>query len=151
MQGLSIGKLASEARMSADTIRFYERRGLLSPAERGKSGYRRYSERQLHQLLVIRGARQIGFTLEQIAELFALRPGEDLAHLKTVIQDKLESVGRKIAALQRWNDALAHLIEAPLAPSPSGCPEISEYLMRTTVGSTRADESDSVRKSHATK
>jgi DNA-binding transcriptional MerR regulator len=150
MQGLSIGKLAGAANVSADTIRFYERRGLLSPPERSKSGYRRYTEHQLHQLLVIREAQSIGFTLEHIAELFAL-PGEDLAHRQSVLQHQLDIVDRKIAQLQRWKAALARLLEVPAARSESERSGVIECLMQAAVAASPADEHDVGGKSHATK
>ena len=142
MQVLSIGKLAAEARVSPDTIRFYERRGLLSPAARSKSGYRRYTVLQLHELLVIRDARQIGLTLEQIAELLALRPGEDIPNITRVVQDKLDFVSNKIKELQRWHDALAHLLAAPLNHCSSVSAVIAECLTRTDAHVPQLDESD---------
>ena len=75
MAGLTIGKLAAAEGVGVETVRYYQRRGLLSQPERRGSGYREYSESDRARLVFIRRARRLGFTLAEIADL--LGPGRD--------------------------------------------------------------------------
>jgi DNA-binding transcriptional MerR regulator len=109
MDGLSIGKIARAANVSADTVRYYERIGLISAPPRAKSGYRAYSEADLRRLILIRGAREIGFSIEEIAELMTLQPGIDGTDVQNVIRKRLESIERKLAQLHQWRAALCAL------------------------------------------
>ena len=113
---LSIGKLARAADVSADTVRYYERRGLLAPAPRAKSGYRSYGEAELHRLIAIRRARAIGFSLSEIAELLTLRPGGDAARARALIESKLERIDSRLVELRQWRRVLQGL----LRPARSG-------------------------------
>ncbi len=124
MERLSIGKLARAANVSADTVRYYERVGLISPPQRARSGYRSYADADLRRLLLIRRARAMGFSIEEIVELMALRAGSDSARARSVIDSKLESIDEKLGELRCWRAALAELrtlktgvsLEALLAP-----------------------------------
>ena len=75
MKALTIGKLASHAGVSADTVRFYEREGLLKKTERTSSGYRLYDESDVDLVKFIRRAKELGFTLEEISQLLDLNDG----------------------------------------------------------------------------
>ena len=110
MDRLSIGKLARAADVSTDTVRYYERRGLLAPAARAKSGYRSYGETALHRLLTIRRARAIGFSLSEIAELLTLRPGGDAARARALIESKLERIDSRLVELRHWRRVLQELL-----------------------------------------
>jgi len=92
MAGLTIGKLAAAEGVGVETVRFYQRRGLLARPERQVSGYREYSEADRWRLAFIRRARLLGFTLSEIADLLGparvLSPG-----------DVAQAAGAKIAAV----------------------------------------------------
>lgn len=133
MQGLSIGKLACAANVSADTIRFYERQGLLSRPERRKSGYRLYTEQHLSELIAIRQARSLGFTLGEIAELLALRTSDDPAKVRVVIERKLESIDRTMTQLERWRSVLACLLHTEIEKGGSERSLVLEQLKRAAL------------------
>ena len=130
MQELSIGRLAKLANVSVDTIRFYEKAGLLAPHVRRPSGFREFSELDLKQLRFIRRGRQLGFTLEEIGELLALESGQDTA--TKVIQLRLRNIDRKIEELKRWRTGLLEFLDAP-ATAERGRHSIVECLDEETV------------------
>src|SRR4051794_15162447 len=99
MERLSIGKMARAANVSADTVRYYERMGLILPPQRAKSGYRSYSDADLRRLIIIRRARAVGFSIQEIAELMALRQGADSTRAHALIQSKLDSIDLKLCEL----------------------------------------------------
>jgi MerR family transcriptional regulator, copper efflux regulator len=112
MEALGIGQLAKRGGVGIDTVRYYERNGLLAPRSRLASGYRRYSELELSRLRFIRRAQALGFSLKEIKELLALSAQRDVARVKRSAQAKLTDVKSRIAALERMRDGLAALIEA---------------------------------------
>lgn len=114
MRGLSIGKLAQAAEVSIDTIRFYEKSGLLRQPARRPSGFREYSELDLRQLRFVRRARSLGFSIEVIAELLALENEQDIVVAQAVIEQKLLVIDRKIVELQHWRCALRELLQSAL-------------------------------------
>jgi MerR family copper efflux transcriptional regulator len=114
MEALGIGQLAKRGGVRIDTVRYYERNGLLAPRSRLASGYRRYGELELARLRFIRRAQGLGFTLKEIKELLALSARRDVARVKRSAQTKLLDVRARIAALERVRDGLTSLI--------AGCP-----------------------------
>jgi MerR family transcriptional regulator, copper efflux regulator len=112
MEALGIGQLAKRGGVGIDTVRYYERNGLLTPHTRLASGYRRYSELELARLRFIRRAQALGFTLKEIKELLALSAQRDVGRVKRSAQAKLKDVQSRIAALERMRDGLATLIDA---------------------------------------
>ncbi|MBX5460078.1 MAG: MerR family transcriptional regulator [Steroidobacteraceae bacterium] len=109
---ISIGALARRAGVGVDTVRYYERAGLLAPRTRLPSGYRRYSELEVARLRFIRRAQALGFTLREVRELLGLSARRDVARIKRSAQAKLADVEARIADLQRIRDGLAQLIAA---------------------------------------
>jgi MerR family copper efflux transcriptional regulator len=110
---LTIGRLAERAGVGIDTVRYYERAGLLPEPPRRASGYRDYPADSVRRLHFIRRAKDLGFTLNEIGELLELSgPHGDTAAVRKAAQDKLEVVERKLAELQRVRDGLRTLIEA---------------------------------------
>ena len=79
MDSIGIGALARRAGVSVDTVRYYEKSGLLAPRARRPSGYRRYSNLQLSRLRFIRRAQSFGFTLKDVRELLGLSRQRDVA------------------------------------------------------------------------
>jgi MerR family transcriptional regulator, copper efflux regulator len=112
MDALGIGQLAKRGGVGIDTVRYYERNGLLTPHTRLASGYRRYGEIELARLRFIRRAQALGFTLKEIKQLLTLSAQRDVARVKRSAQKKLLDVETRIAALERMRDGLATLIEA---------------------------------------
>ena len=120
---LSIGKIAKKAGVGIDTVRYYERNGLLSPSTRLASGYRVYGDLELARLCFIRRAQKLGFTLKEISSLLNLSARRNIAQVKRAAQTKLEDVDARIADLRRVRDGLALLIEAcPGHGQASHCP-----------------------------
>ncbi len=112
MDALGIGQLAKRGGVGIDTVRYYERNGLLAPRTRLASGYRRYGDIELARLRFIRRAQGLGFTLKEIKQLLALSAQRDVGRVKRSAQAKLVDVEARIAALERVRDGLATLIEA---------------------------------------
>jgi Hg(II)-responsive transcriptional regulator len=112
MDSIGIGALAKRAGVGIDTVRYYERSGLLPPKARLASGYRRYSEVELSRLRFIRRAQALGFTLKEVRELLALSRRRDVARVKRAAQEKLATIEQRISDLQRMRTALMSLIAA---------------------------------------
>jgi MerR family copper efflux transcriptional regulator len=110
MNSIGIGTLARRTGVSIDTVRYYEKSGLLPPESRLPSGYRRYSEVQVSRLLFIRRAQELGFTLKDIRELLGLSKQRDVAKVKRAAQKKLDEVEERLIALTRVRDGLATLV-----------------------------------------
>jgi MerR family transcriptional regulator, copper efflux regulator len=112
MDSIGIGALAKRAGVGIDTVRYYERAGLLAPRSRLSSGYRRYSELELARLRFIRRAQALGFTLKEVRELLSLSAQRDVARVKRTAQAKLTDVERRIAELEKVRTGLSKLIAA---------------------------------------
>ena len=111
MQTLTIGKVAKQAGVGIDTVRFYEREGLLPEARRAESGYRLYSLDDVDRLRFIRRAKTLGFSLEEIAELLRLNAAEgSRSDVKHLAQRRLADLDRKLGELTAIRDALATLV-----------------------------------------
>ena len=114
MTGLTIGRLAKEAGIGVETVRFYERQGLIAPPPRTDSNYRMYPAEEITRIKFIKRAKNLGFTLNEIKELLALRhdPHATKADVKNRTLVKIENVSQKIRDLTRIKEALEHLYEA---------------------------------------
>src|SRR3569832_452603 len=106
MESIGIGALAKRAGVRIDTVRYYERSGLLAPKIRLASGYRRYGEVELSRLRFIRRAQALGFSLNEVRELLALSKRRDVSRVKRVAQEKLVDVEWRIAELARVREGL---------------------------------------------
>ena len=133
-QGLTTGKLARAVDVNVETLRYYERRGLLPEPPRRDSGYRAYPPESVDRLRFIKGAQALGFTLEEIQELLELRVDESASsgEVRSRAQDKVAQINEKICALQEMRDALSHLIEQCSGEGPmSDCPILEAMEMQT--------------------
>ena len=110
MNSIGIGTLAKRAGVSIDTVRYYEKSGLLAPESRLASGYRRYSDEQVSRLRFIRKAQELGFTLKDIRELLGISKQKDVAKVKRAAEKKLADVEARLVALTRMRDGLASLV-----------------------------------------
>ncbi len=112
MRTFSIGQLAKRGGVAIDTVRYYERNALLTPAGRLESGYRRYGETELKRLRFIRRAKVLGFTLADIRELLSLSDERNVAKVKLAAEAKLADVEQRLAELERIRDGLRSLVAA---------------------------------------
>jgi MerR family copper efflux transcriptional regulator len=112
MDSMGIGTLARRAGVRIDTVRYYEKNGLLAPRSRLASGYRRYGELEVARLRFIRRSQALGFTLKEVRDLLSLSAQKDVARVKKRAQAKLEDVNERIAALEKVRDGLSTLIAA---------------------------------------
>ena len=105
----TIGQLARAAGVNVETIRYYERRGLLQRPRKPARGYRRYGDEMLERLRFIRRAKRLGFALDEIAQLMALSRAQcaDVEHLAG---RKLEELRARLADLQRLEGAIEKLV-----------------------------------------
>lgn len=108
---MTIGELAERLGVNVQTVRYYERRGLLVPAERRASGYRVYTETAVHRLQFIRRSQELGFTLGEIRDLLELRldPDTRAADVKQRATQKIDEIDGKIRDLEQIRSALSHL------------------------------------------
>lgn len=122
---LTIGTVAKRAGVPIDTIRYYEREGLLPEPLRRASGYRSYNETAISRLRFIRRAKDLGFTLEEIRDLLALSVDRHrgVKAVRERAQQRLASIDTRIAELTRIRQGLEQLIEAcPGRGDPEQCP-----------------------------
>jgi Hg(II)-responsive transcriptional regulator len=121
METLSVGQLAKNTRVNIETIRYYERRGLIPPPPRRESGYRQFSKDTIARVRFIKRAQEVGFTLKEISELLSLRvaPDTTCADFKERTLGKISEVEQKIRALQRIKKALVKLKAACRGQGPT--------------------------------
>ena len=121
---LTIGLVARRAGVGVETVRFYERQGLIEEPPRRFSGYREYDDEVVSRLGFIRRAKDLGFTLKEIKELLSLRhdPSTPAADLKRRAKAKIADIETKIQTLQKMKEALEHLTSACRGHASSECP-----------------------------
>ena len=114
MNTLTIGKVARQADVGIETVRFYERKGLIDEPPRGPSGYRHYPETVVQRLLFIKRAKELGFTLNEIKELLQLRkdPTTTCADVRRRAEEKVADIDNKLRALRRMKKSLVALVES---------------------------------------
>lgn len=111
MKGLTIGQVAKRAQVNIETIRYYERKGLISPPPRRESGYRQYPEDTVNRVQFIKQAQDLGFSLKEIVELLSLRvgPGTACGDVKRLAEAKIADIEGRIRTLQRMKEVLTKL------------------------------------------
>ena len=114
MTTLRIGQVAQQAAVNIETVRYYERVGLISEPPRRPSGYRQYSPDYVHRIRFIKQAQQLGFSLKEIMQLLALRVEPDTAckDIKKQTEAKIADIEAKIQTLQQMKAVLADLVVA---------------------------------------
>jgi len=134
MQQLTISELAKQGRVNLETIRYYERQGLLPKPPRSASGYRLFSLEGVRRIRFIKRAQELGFSLKEIKELLALRVSQDAtaADVKERAEAKVKDIEHKIQTLRAMKKALVRL-------SASCCGEgsISECPILESLGSEK--------------
>src|SRR5215469_8977529 len=111
MAGMTIGKLAAGEGVGVETVRFYQRRGLLALPDRAGSGFREYTEDDQRRLAFIRRARQLGFTLGEIGELLGDGDGRSADDIVRAAEAKLAAIGQQIRELAQLQCRLRRLMQ----------------------------------------
>ncbi|HEV2372285.1 MAG TPA: MerR family transcriptional regulator [Streptosporangiaceae bacterium] len=111
MSGLTIGRLAAAEGVGVETVRFYQRRGLLALPERRASGYRQYSEADRWRLAFIRRARALGFTLGEISDLLGPAEARSAGEIARAAQAKLAAVEEQVQELALLRCRLRRLVQ----------------------------------------
>ncbi|GAB2519285.1 heavy metal-responsive transcriptional regulator [Lysobacter humi (ex Lee et al. 2017)] len=122
---MKIGEVARRVGIPIDTVRYYERNGLLPPPARRASGYRDYHDSDIARLNFVLRAKALGFTLIEIRELLDLSDAAegDMGNIRELAASKLQDIEQRIGQLARVRDALKGLVEAcPGRGHVSGCP-----------------------------
>ncbi len=129
---MTIGKLAAAGDVGVETVRYYQRRGLMgTPARSGGDGWgggiRRYDEDDLRRLKFIRAAQGAGFTLDEIGELLALEASDDRVRVRTLARQRIDVLDEKIAQMTATRAALARLADQCAASDKGPCPILAAF------------------------
>jgi len=126
LTGLTIGAFANEAGVSVETLRFYQRRGLLSEPEKPYGSIRRYGLQDIARVRFVKAAQRLGFSLDEVAGLLTLDDGTHCDDARQLAEMKLADVREKLAALRRIERVLAALVRDCCASHGTvSCPLIS--------------------------
>ncbi len=123
---VTIAGLARAGGVGVETVRYYQRRGLM-PTPDGGGGVRRYGNPEVRRLRFIRSAQAAGFTLEQIGELLALDAGQDHARARALAQARIAELDVRIAELEAARDALRRLAKQCGAARDGPCPILAAF------------------------
>jgi MerR family mercuric resistance operon transcriptional regulator len=123
----TIGGLAKAAGVGVETVRYYQRRGLLPEPSRPPGEIRRYGEEDVKRLRFIRSAQTAGFTLSEIGELLALDASDDRARARELAKARVAALDAKIAELRQARDALAGLATSCASTRRGPCPILRAF------------------------
>jgi MerR family mercuric resistance operon transcriptional regulator len=129
MEKLTTGQLAKQAKVNLETIRYYERRGLILEPPRNKSGHRRYTLDALKRTEFIKRTQSLGFSLNEISDILSLRvgAGTTCTDVKTRVEAKIKDVQEKIVDLKEIEQALIRLADkCSVKGSVGQCPLLEE-------------------------
>jgi MerR family copper efflux transcriptional regulator len=124
-QTMTIGELAAAAGVNVETIRYYERQGILPEPPRTESGYRQYSDTDRWRLAFIRRGKGLGFTLREIAELLGAGDERSVAEVQRVAASRLEQIEHDLVELTRSRDQLRRLIKTCATGSDDDCLDLA--------------------------
>ena len=127
---LTIGQVAKAAHVNVETLRYYERRGLVPKPPRSLSSYRRYPEDTAPRVLFVKHAQALGFSLQEIRELLSLRttPKARCADVKRRAEAKINEIDAKARALRAMSNALRRLVSQCEGELPaSACPILESF------------------------
>ena len=135
MEKLTIGRLAQVAAVNVETIRYYQRRGLLDEPKKPLGGHRRYADSAAGRVSFIKRAQQLGFTLEEVKGLLKLEDGQSCRETRLLAEHKLALIEVRIGDLNRMRRLLKGLIaECEEGKRPRSCP-----IIATLTGDTQAN------------
>ena len=125
---MNIGEAAQRSGVSAKMIRHYESLGMLPQVSRTDSGYRQYGNREVHTLRFIRRARDLGFSIAEIAELLKLWQNQrrSSANVKKIAQHHLDALDQKMAEMAAMRKTLQHLVHCCTGDERPDCPILDE-------------------------
>ena len=125
---VSIGEAARRSGVSARMVRHYESLGLLPAVARSDSGYRQYTEADIHSLRFVKRARELGFSMTEIAELMGLwhNRRRTSASVKRIAEQHLAELEQRIAAMQAMRATLAHLVHCCHGDARPDCPILED-------------------------
>ena len=129
MEKLTIGQLAKKVNVNLETIRYYERRGLIPEPPRNRSGHREYSLEEVKRTKFIKRCQALGFSLKEISELLSLRVGPETTcgDVKVRVEKKIKDIGKRIADLEQIRKALLRMSKKCIDKGPVGqCPILGE-------------------------
>ena len=136
-ENLTIGTFAKAAGVGVETIRFYQRKGLLTEPHKPYGGIRRYNEIDIARVKFIKAAQQLGFTLDEVSELLLLDDGTHCTEARLLAEHKLKNVREKLANLHQIESVLAQLVNDCCAHQGTvSCP-IIESLGENTFPTVR--------------
>jgi Hg(II)-responsive transcriptional regulator len=136
MNSMTIGQVAQKAGIGIETIRFYERKGLIEEPPRKESGYRQYGVGVVDQLAFIQQAKELGFSLKEIGELLSIKADTKTVckDVKQVALEKLQDIESKIKLLQRMRRSLKKLVDKCPGEGPiNDCPILDALEHRTNI------------------
>ena len=139
MSSIAIGQAAQASGVSARMVRHYEGLGLLRAVARTDSGYRQYSEADVHSLRFIKRARELGFSMDEIGELVGLwhNRRRASASVKRIAQKHLGELEQRIAAMQAMHSTLSHLVHCCHGDARPDCPILDDLANASPVLPTR--------------
>jgi len=133
---LTIGTLAAQAGVGVETVRYYQKRGLLAIPIRHKGAFRRYRDSDLQRLLFIRRAQRLGFTLDEIAELLALDDKNDQQQARALAIGKIADIDRRLGELTEMKAALKQLVHQCEQNLPiASCPILDAFTSNAFAAS----------------
>lgn len=121
---LTIGALSEQTEVNIETIRYYERIGILPNPPRSAGGHRLYANEHTQRLIFIRRSRQLGFSLDQVRELLGLSHGRRMAcaKVKTITEEHIADIRRKVRDLQRLERVLSGMAAQCRGDEMADCP-----------------------------
>nr|WP_297402204.1 Hg(II)-responsive transcriptional regulator [uncultured Marinobacter sp.] len=123
---MTIGGLAKAANVNVETIRYYQRRGLLSEPKRPLGGIRRYGSADIDRLTFVKTAQQLGFSLDEVGDLLRLEDGTHCQEASALAEHKLKDVREKIERLVKIEKALSDMVsQCHARPDSIACPLIA--------------------------
>jgi MerR family mercuric resistance operon transcriptional regulator len=130
MNGLTVGEVAKRARVHIETLRYYERRGLLASPARSTSNYRLYADDTVRRVRFIKAAQELGFSLKEILELLSLRaePNTSCEDIRERAEAKIKNLEEKIRSLRAMKQALTKLVAECSGSGPiTECPILESF------------------------
>ena len=128
MSRMTIGRFAKAADVGVETVRFYQRRGLLPVPRNGSGSYREYDDELLRRMIFIRKAQVAGFTLAEIKQLLSLDRTNQRQKIRALASAKLGELGKRIKALREVQGSLSRLVHhCESAPSGRPCPIVISF------------------------
>ncbi|WP_031432004.1 Hg(II)-responsive transcriptional regulator [Methylomicrobium agile] len=132
-KSFTIGALAKQAGVNVETIRFYQRRGLLVEPAKPLKGIRHYAEQDVQRVRFIKEGQKLGFSLDEVAELLSLEEGRHCQEAREIALRKLVLIHERIEGLRTMEAALSNLVESCASNTDSvSCPLI-QSLLKTSV------------------